>query len=194
MYITSHASCGPIVDISVTGEVRIARMTYQKKGGFPTVRHIMESGKNGQSTLQTLRGGVLKEGAMDRNNFSMRLLSEPILIEFGKDQKHPGGTHIKVVYPVFVPEEQLRDFEQEDDDDPDEIHGAITMVSAIDLIEETKGNTVPFHYRVTRSVLVWAAVEHPQVFSRYRDLVMSWSRPKLTNEQRVAIQAYPGML
>ncbi len=196
MLITSHASCGPIVDINVkTGEVRIARMTYKKGHDYPSVRHIMESGKMGQSVLQTLRGGVLKEGAADRKKFSITLLSmDPILVKFGHDQRSPGGTHIKVVYPVFVPEEQLRDIEAEDDDDHDEIHSAITMISAEDLIEETaEGRTVPFHFQATMAVMVWVATEHPMVRPRYSNLLTNWSRPEMTAEQKVALEAYPGM-
>lgn len=194
--ITSHASCGPIVNINVkTGEVWLGRMTYQKGQDYPSVRHIMESGKDGQSVLQTLRGGVLKEGAADRKKFSITLLSmDPVLVKFGKDQNHPGGTHIKVVYPVSVPEVQLRDFEAEDDDDHDEIHSAITMVSAEDMVEETgQGRTVPFHFAATMAVLVWAAAEHPKVRSRYANLLAGWVKPDLTDEQKAALEVYPGM-
>ncbi|KKS78615.1 MAG: hypothetical protein UV53_C0030G0003 [Candidatus Azambacteria bacterium GW2011_GWE1_42_9] len=191
MKITSQSTCGTIVHIEDNGRIQIARMTYEKKGRT-SIRHIMESGKNGQTILQTLTEGVLKEGAKDRMDFPMSLLSlEPILIEFSNDEKNPGGIHIKTAFPVFVSEDKLRDVEAKDGDNHDELHGPITMVDINDLLYETEGKTVPFHYRVTRSVLVWAAT-NPKVLDHYYSLIASWIPTSLTDEQRAAIEAYPG--
>lgn len=192
MHITSHAACGPIIRIYDNGRLLVARMEYTRRGRT-SVRHIMESGKNGETILETLKNGVLKEGAKDRNKFSMNVLSpKPIHIEFGPDQDNPGGTHLKPVFPVSVIGE-LRDFVAQDDDSVDETHGPITMVDIEDLILETEGRTIPFHYRVTRKLLLWVARQNSEVFHRYHDFVVN-SSPSvgLDDKVRKAIKSYTG--
>ena len=190
MHITSHAVCGPIIRISDNGRLFVARMEYTIYGRT-SVRHIMETGKNGETILRTLRNGVLKEGAKDESKFAIDVLSHnPIHVELGADQKHPGGMHAKFVFPVSVTGE-LRDFVAQDEDSVNEIHGPITMIDIEDLILETEGKTVPFHYRVTRAVLVWAAKRNLDVFNRYQDFVIN--SPKLAefnDEVKEAIRAY----
>src|SRR3990167_3236042 len=103
MLITSHASCGPLVDIGLDGIVRFSCMEYTKNQ-FTSIRHINETSKNGQTVLETLREGLIKEGAKDRSHFQVEILTdEPVYIEFVADERHPGGTQIKVVFPVYAP-------------------------------------------------------------------------------------------
>lgn len=191
MHISSHASCGVIVVVEANGTLRLSRMEYTKRG-HTSIRHIMETGKNGQTVMDTLREGVLREGANDRGNFSMKILStDPVHIDFVPDERNKGGTQIKVAFPVFVPEEQLRNIEARDDDDLDELHGPITLVEASNLVRETEGKTVKFHYGATRGAIVWAA-SNRNVFDRYQRLVTTWNPPELTKEQQEAIMSYHG--
>lgn len=193
MIISSHAVCAPIVQVAEDGVIRIARMTYQiESEGRVSIRHVMEGGKNGQSVLETLRDGVFREARDPDSKFFMMkmLLPEPILIEFLNDEYSYGNYHLKVVFPVSVPEWLLRKVEMRDHDDPDEIHGPISMVSLDDWMREAK-STVPFHVRVTKAVLTWASVANPKVLYRYYEFIRGWKPKELTDEQKAAIAAYP---
>jgi hypothetical protein len=191
MEITSHASCAPIPEINPDGSVRFACMEYIKKGRR-SFRHIMETGKNRQSILETLKEGVLKEGAKDRSEFEMHMLSdEPIHFEFVQDEKRPGGHQIKVAFPVWVRPEHLRNFEVKDDDDLDEIHGPFKMYEFTELARLER-QMIPFHFRVARSALVWAATREKKVLERYYDHIVGWPRTILIGEQKEALSKYSG--
>lgn len=194
MRITSHASCGPIVHICADGTVHISRMEYRKNGRV-SLRHIMETGKNDQTVSGTLREGVLKEGAKDRENFHIDVLTtEPIHFQFVNDEKTPGGTQMKVVFPVSVPIEELRDISKLDDDNPDEEHGPIQLVEITQLIAETQGengryNTVPFHFEATLATLSWAAKDQ-KVLNKYYSFISQWQPHTLNDEERAAVVEY----
>ena len=189
MLITSHAVCAPIVDVREDGVIRIARMTYTDSEGRISIRHIMESGKNGQSVPQTLYDALFDEARGDKI-FPVKILSsEPILTEFIDEEYHYGGTHLKVAFPAYVPEQYLRAVEAVDKDDPDETHGPIKMVAIEDWMREARG-TVPFHIRVTRAVLVWAAT-NPRVCERYYGTIRYLRGfEELTDDQKNAIATY----
>lgn len=197
--ITSDSVCVPVVHVREDGQMLIGRMPYTKmRGGRPstTIRHIMETGKNGYTISETLVEGLRLEGAKHQGRFDFRQLTDrPIHIELVPDQDHPGGWHLKTVWPVFVPEDQLRDYEKPDDDDPDEAHGPIDMLFIRQLIELTDRKTVPFHFRATLAVVRWAAGENLNVFERYEDLLIRADRElypfRLTPEQEQAIAFYP---
>lgn len=192
MVITSHAVCAPIVKINPDGSIRIARMTYTDSEGRTSIRHIMESGKNGQSVKKTFYDGVFSEGRDPSSKvFVMKALSlEPVLIELLPDEYHYGDLHLKVAFPVDVPEQYLRRVEAVDQDDPDESHGPIKMVSVEDWLREASG-TVPFHVRVTKAVLIWAATTNPRVLDRYYDVIRGFRKRELTDEQKNALAVYP---
>lgn len=190
MVIGSHASCGPIVDINPDGSVRVSRMLYTKNG-VQSVRHIMETGKNGDSIEETLKEGLFKEGAKDRSNFAIDILeSSPIHFDFVPDEKRPGMVQMKVAIPVFVRADQLRDFEVRDDDDPNESHGPLAMVEAGALLRADGRWMPPFHRNTTLAVLAWASKKDRKVYERYDNYILSW-RPKiLTEEERHAVNIY----
>ncbi|MBI2673701.1 MAG: hypothetical protein HYX23_00250 [Candidatus Zambryskibacteria bacterium] len=194
MEITSHSVSTPIVKIDgKSGLLEIARMTYLiESEGKTSIRHITEGGKNGQSILETLLNGVFSEARGGRV-FAMKILSPtPILVRCGPDEYHPGGIHLKVAFPVYVPEQCLRTFETVDRDDPDEVLGPLKMVTAEDwLCEIEEKGTVPFHLLATKAVLTWAAVDNPKVCERYFDIIRGWKPKELTDEQRAAVAAYP---
>lgn len=191
MKITSHAVCAPIVEINPDGSIRIARMTYQiESEGRVSIRHVMEGGKNGQSVLETLREALFEEARGGRIFPIKMLSSEPVLIECTDDEYNYGGIHLKVAFPAFIPPQYLRAVEAVDKDDSDEVHGPITMVSVEDWMDEAR-RTVPFHIRVTKAVLVWAAAANPKVLERYYDVIRGFEKRELTDEQKAAIAAYP---
>ena len=190
MRITSHAACAPIVEIGSDGSVRFNCMKYTKNK-YTTVRHINETCKNGQTVLETLREGLLKEGAKDRTHFEYKVLTlSPIYIEFVADERVLGGTQIKTVFPVYADQEQLRDYASVDDDNVEEIHGPLKSYEAKDLLNMGPRHIL-FHRHATKACLAWAAREK-KVFERYEDIAMSWRREALSLEQMEAIAAYPG--
>ena len=193
MRITSHAVCAPIVKIQPDGTLRLSRMEYTNREGFTTVRHIMETGKNGQTVIETLKEGVFKEGTLDPKNFRFNILTElPIYIDFVSDERNIGGTQMKVVFPISVEDESLlRSVERPDDDNPAEIHGPVTLVEASALIQETERHTIPFHFRATRAAIHWAGIIDKNVLDRYYRLVTDWVPRELTTEQLVGIEEYP---
>lgn len=191
MRLTSHATCAPIVDVRPGGILFLSRMEYTY-GNSSSIRHIMETGKAGQTVWDTLHEGVLKEGAKDRSNFQATVLTKsPILVDFVVDERNKGGTQLKVAFPVSVPENQLRDYVIPDDDNHGETHGPITLVEVSLLIRETERNTVPFHYRTTRAALNWIASLNEEVAQNYKGLVAPWNPPVLTPLQALAINDYP---
>ena len=190
MLITSHASCAPIVDIRPDGTVRFSCIEYTKDR-FTSIRHINETGKNGQTVLETLREGLLKEGAKDRTKFHVEILTAtPIHIEFVADERHPGGAQIKTVFPVYASQDQLRDYAKVDDDNPEEIHGPLKSYEVMHLLDLGRRHIL-YHHNATRACLAWA-VRDKKVFERYTDFAMGWRREELTEEQKRAIVAYPG--
>ncbi|MBX4195646.1 hypothetical protein KW796_01665 [Candidatus Parcubacteria bacterium] len=187
MRITSHAVGMVIVEVEQDGMVKCDRMSYAK-GGRTSIRHLMETGEVGETVLKTLETGLPHEAARDAVNFSFELLSKkPILIEFGSDQNHQGGTHMKVFFAVRV-KGDLRDFDLMDGD---ERLGPVTMVEIEELVRETDGKTVPVHVRATKAALASVAGNRA-VFDRYMDLITKWRSVDLTPEQQAAIDAYPG--
>ena len=190
MLITSHASCAPIVEICLDGTVRFNCMEYTKNQ-FTSIRHINETGKNSQTVLETLQEGLLKEGAKDRTRFHVKVLTAaPVHIEFVVDERHPGGTQIKTVFPVYAPQDELRDYAKVDDDNPEEIHGPLKSYEVMRLLGLGPRHIL-FHHNATKACLAWMAKDR-RVFERYTDFAMSWRREELSAEQLRAIAAYPG--
>lgn len=185
MKITSHAVCVVNVNVREDGVVFMDRMWYTKRGR--SVRHVMETGEEGETVEHTLYVGTLHEMAADASNFRYHLLAPvPVLVEFGPDEKRPGGTHMKVTFAVTC-EGKLRDFDRPDGD---EILGPVTMVEVSDLLRETEGKTVPFHVRSTKAALVTVA-GNKKVFDRYRKIILAYNQPELSDEQKTAVEAYP---
>ncbi|MBX4189404.1 hypothetical protein KW785_02305 [Candidatus Parcubacteria bacterium] len=188
--ITSHAVGVVLNEVLPSGEVRCARMLYEKRGSR-TVRHIMETGERGETVRQTLES-CFHEAARDRGSFRYELTSdEPILVEFGDDQENPGGKHMKVFFGAMVKSGALRDFILPDGD---ETLGPIVMDESSEilrLLRETEGKTVPVHVRATRASILPLAGDR-RVFDRYQKLVLSTKPVMLTDEQEAAVAAYPG--
>lgn len=151
----------------------------------------METGKNGQSVIETLKEGLFKEGAKDRANFAIDILEEdPILFDLVPDEKCVGGLQMKVVIPVFIRADQLRDFEVADDDDPNETHGPLSMIDAGDLLRYEGLNMPFFHRQATLAVLAWSVKKDIKIYNRYDRFIHNWIPIEHTQEELEAKATY----
>jgi|GEM_PF-5198814 len=185
--ITSHAVGVVLTKLNSNGIVQLSRMPYTKRGRT-SLRHPMETGEPGETVKQTLNTLMLHEVAQNAAQFEWKLLkSKPILIEFGQDDKNPGGTHMKAFF-LAQPTGELRNRELVDGD---ELLGPVTMPEASELIAETEGKTVAVHVRASKAALKTLAVI-PEVHGRYERIIRSFVPAELSEEEIAAIAAYPG--
>lgn len=185
--ITSYATGTVLAQVYSYGRVQLSRMPYIRRARM-SLRHPMETGERGETVEQTFNTLMLHEVAKDAAKFSWMILSpKPILIELGKDEKNPGGTHMKVFY-LAQPIGELRTRELIDGD---EVLGPVTMPEASLLIAETEGKTVAAHVHASKAALATLSVM-PKVYDRYNMIVDSYHPVELSTEELAAIAAYPG--
>ena len=89
MVITSHAVGAVVIDPpEQNGRVQCAQMQYTMPR-TSSFRHMMETGENAETVIETLRNGLLDEIAADKYDFEYELVqNEPILVELSIDQKN----------------------------------------------------------------------------------------------------------
>lgn len=190
MRITSHAVGAVSVYLEPGGKVECLQIKYMTDRGW-SWRHMMETGEGEETVIETLRNGLLDEIADDSEdpNFEYRLLrSDPIVYEFCRDERNPGGTHMKVFFLAEITRGKLRDWEKQDGK---ETLGPVTRAELGGVILLTEGKTVPIHVRASKAALVSLATDK-QIFYRYQEFIESNPAQKLTAEEKVAIAAYPG--
>lgn len=186
MYISSHAVGVVLAEIR-NGQLFLTNMEYTKHGRS-SIRHIMETGEDGETIMDTLLGSR-HEAAMSEDDFDYELVSKkPILISFGSCQKDPRGTHLKVFF-LARPKGALRNFPIVDGD---ETLGRVDLLAeAGEIMKKTEGKTVKIHYDATVAAVVAYATE-PTVFKQFENLILKHRPAELSNEQAAAIAAYPG--
>jgi hypothetical protein len=185
--ITSHAVGVVLAKTNSVGVVELGRMSYTRRG-WKSLRHPLETGERGEGVLQTFSTLMYHEVAKNAAEFSWTMLRrKPILVELGKDDNDPNGTHMKVFY-LAQPNGELR---KRNLPDGDALLGEVTTVEASELIGETEGKTVAVHVRASKAALSTLAVL-PNVHERYQAIIDSYHSPELSTEEMAAIEAYPG--
>ncbi len=189
MAITSHATGAVIVRGLPDGTVLCVRMKYANHRGW-SFRHMMETGENGETVLETLRNGLLDEIVEDKNALEYRLVKpEPIVVEFGPDQNHYGGLHMKTFFLVELVGGGLR---TKPINDGKEVLDPPEYVEAEHLLKSTEGKTTPIHWRSTFAAIKSLSVDK-LVFQKYENLLLDHGRGSviLSTSEREMILAYP---
>jgi hypothetical protein len=188
MLITSHAAGAiMVVQQEPNGLLYCAKMSYTNERGV-SFRHMMETGENGETVVETLRNGILKELAEDEKDFDYQLMQrEPVLIKFSRDEHHSGGIHMKTFFAV----KHLKGkFRARDLPDGTAKLGPVVVEEIAAFIKVNEGKTAPIHVEASRAALVALAADKA-VFEKYEKIIFGYELAPLNAEEQAAIDAYP---
>ena len=189
LVITSHAVS--LIDPTVyeDGRVTFSVPSYYVRRGRTSKRQVVETGENGERVSDTLTRALDDEISARPGSAELQLVDDkPFHVFFGRDEKHPGGTHLKLFYFVRVTGERRTEPKQ---DGEEEVGPIVDLEAETLIVAMEKEGTVPIHLEVTKIALQALALKHENVYHRYAQLLSRCSAPhEPTVEEWEAIYAY----